>query len=66
MFKRLMNRLGYIEKKDVIDLCTMGVEATGASNPYYAGVCNGMIWVRTCVSQNEATFVEYKKEEKKS
>ena len=44
----------------VLNSIEVGIEATGHSGDYAMGFCNGLIWLRACITGEEPKF--FKKE----
>lgn len=54
-----------IKKEDLIKVVDFGVEATNASDDYSIGMCNGMIYIKSVVTQTEPKYKECKHIEQK-
>ena len=49
-----------------VALCSIdtGIEATGHSDDYTRGFCNGLIWLKACITGEEPKFFEKESEVK--
>lgn len=43
---------------DVLKNIEIGIKSTGHSDQYSTGFCNGLIWLRSCITGEEPEFLE--------
>lgn len=44
-------------KLEVLKCIEIGIEATGHTDQYLTGFCNGLIWLRSCITGEEPEFL---------